>query len=73
MNRATAEITMLERVSTTSVAKPIPIPFSADVVVPSVGHIPSTSTKVGMSFIIPFLMRSIGVIRSSFAVLRRSC
>ena len=44
----TSEITRFERISTAIVARPIPIPFSAEVVVPSVGHIPSTSTNVGL-------------------------
>ena len=35
------------------VASPIPIPFTADVVVARVGHIPRTRTKVGLFFTIP--------------------
>jgi hypothetical protein len=46
---AIREITMLDKIRTNVVAKPIPIPLMADVVVPNVGHIPKTNTKVGFS------------------------
>ena len=46
---ATNEITRLDITSTNAVASPIPIPLMADVVTPSVGHIPNKSTKVGFS------------------------
>ena len=51
-----AEITTLEHISTNIVASPIPIPLIAEEVVPSVGHIPSRSTNVGFSLIIPFII-----------------
>ena len=51
-----AEITTLEHISTNIVASPIPIPLMAEEVVPSVGHIPSRSTNVGFSLIIPFII-----------------
>ncbi len=47
---------MLLRISTNIVASPISIPFRADVVVASVGHMPSTNTNVGFSLISPFVM-----------------
>jgi hypothetical protein len=50
-------INIFERISTAIVATPIPRPFIALVVVPSVGHIPRTNTKVGFSLIIPLTMR----------------
>ena len=53
---ATADITIFERISTTIVARPIPIPLIAEVVVPRVGHIPKTRTNVGFSLIIPFVI-----------------
>ena len=37
----------------TIVARPMPMPFFAEVVTASVGHIPSIMTKVGFSFMIP--------------------
>jgi hypothetical protein len=43
------EITTLEHKSTNVVAKPIDIPLIAEVVVASVGHMPSTKTMVGFS------------------------
>jgi hypothetical protein len=43
------EMMMFEKISTAIVAKPIIRPFVALVVVASVGHIPSISTKVGFS------------------------
>ena len=53
-----SEITMFDIISTKVVAKPMLIPLMADVVVASVGHIPSTSTHVGFSLIRPFLIIS---------------
>ena len=47
------DITILEHINTNIVARPIPIPFSAEVVVPNVGHIPNKRTKVGFSLVIP--------------------
>ena len=47
---------MLDRIRTNVVASPIPKPFIAEVVVPNVGHIPKTSTKVGLSLIIPLVI-----------------
>ena len=47
------EIIRLEAVRMTIVARPMPIPFFAEVVTASVGHIPSIMTKVGFSFMIP--------------------
>ena len=44
---------MFEQIKTAIVAAPIPIPFIAEVVVASVGHIPKTNTKVGLFFTIP--------------------
>ena len=44
----------------TVVVSPIPIPLMADVVIASVGHIPSISTKVGFSLMIPLYKRSRG-------------
>ena len=46
----------LEHISTNIVASPIPVPVMAEEVVPSVGHIPSRSTNVGFSLIIPFII-----------------
>jgi hypothetical protein len=50
------EITKLVQISTAIVASPIDMPFMAEVVVASVGHIPSISTNVGFSFTMPFLI-----------------
>ena len=47
------EMIRLLIVSTTAVVSPIPRPFIAEVVTASVGHIPSISTKVGFSLIMP--------------------
>ena len=47
----------MERISTNVVARPIPKPLMADVVVPKVGHIPRTRTKVGFSLIIPLVIK----------------
>ncbi len=49
-----SEITRFDIINTAIVATPIPQPFMAEVVVPSVGHMPSISTKVGFSRTIPF-------------------
>jgi hypothetical protein len=49
-------ITKLVQIRTAIVASPIDIPLSADVVVASVGHIPSIRTNVGFSLMMPFLM-----------------
>ena len=51
-----SEMTTLEQISTNIVARPIDIPLMALVVVASVGHIPSISTKVGFSLVMPFLI-----------------
>ena len=48
------EITRFEQMSTNMVASPIDIPFIADVVVASVGHMPSRRTNVGFSLTMPF-------------------
>lgn len=48
-----AEIAAFEHVSTASVARPIDMPVIADEVVPSVGHMPRTSTKVGLRRTMP--------------------
>ena len=50
------EITIFEHIRTNVVARPILIPLRVDVVVPSVGHIPSINTKVGFSLMSPFNM-----------------
>jgi hypothetical protein len=42
--------------STAIVANPIDIPFRAEVVVASVGHIPSIRTNVGFSLTMPFFI-----------------
>ena len=52
-NAGINDITILEHINTNIVARPIPIPFSAEVVVPNVGHIPNKRTKVGFSLVIP--------------------
>jgi hypothetical protein len=52
------EITKFVQMSTAMVASPIDIPFMAEVVVASVGHIPSIRTNVGFSLTIPFLIIS---------------
>ena len=49
------EITTLEQNSTNVVANPIDMPFSAEDVVPNVGHMPSNNTNVGFSLMIPFI------------------
>ncbi len=50
----TAETTIFDINNTNVVASPIPSPLIADDVTPRVGHIPSSSTKTGFSFINPF-------------------
>ncbi|GHT77972.1 hypothetical protein FACS189464_0630 [Bacteroidia bacterium] len=45
----------LDSISTKVVAKPIPNPLIAEVVVANVGHIPNTNTKAGFSFKMPLL------------------
>ena len=52
------EMTKLVQMRTAIVASPIDIPFRADVVVASVGHMPSIKTNVGFSLTIPFLIIS---------------
>ena len=52
------EITKFVQMSTAIVARPIDIPFMAEVVVASVGHMPSIRTNVGFSLTMPFLMIS---------------
>ncbi len=49
-----AEISILDRISTTVVDTPMPMALIALDVTANVGHIPSIITKVGFSFIIPF-------------------
>ena len=49
------EITIFEQMSTAVVARPIDIPLMAEVVVASVGHIPSTRAKVGFSRRMPLV------------------
>ena len=53
------EIRRLDITRTTVVVSPIPTPFIALVVTASVGHIPSISTSVGFSFIIPLYNLSV--------------
>ena len=55
-----AEMIMLENINTAVVESPIPAPLIADVVTANVGHIPNINTKVGFSFTIPLINRSIG-------------
>ena len=50
------EMTRFEQISTNIVASPIDNPFMALVVVASVGHMPSMSTKVGFSFTMPLII-----------------
>ena len=61
-----SEINRFARASTTVVDNPIPIPFIAEVVTASVGHIPRTITSVGFSFTIPLKSRSRGVFSAKF-------
>ena len=53
-----AEIIRLDMISTAVVESPIPSPFEPEVVTASVGHIPSISTSVGFSLIMPLYKRS---------------
>jgi hypothetical protein len=46
---------MFDMSSTNVVAKPIPKPFMAEPVVPSVGHMPNSRTNTGFSLINPLL------------------
>ena len=48
-----SDMTRFEQINTNIVHNPIPIPLIAEVVVPSVGHIPSKRQKTGFSFTIP--------------------
>ena len=50
-----SEITMFEQISTNVAAAPIPIALDAIVVIARVGHMPSSVTSVGFSFISPFV------------------
>jgi hypothetical protein len=50
------EITTLVHSRTVIVAKPMDRPLRAEVVVASVGHMPSMRTNVGLSLMMPFLM-----------------
>ncbi len=50
------EMTKLVQMSTAIVASPIDMPFMAEVVVASVGHIPSIRTNVGFSLTMPLRM-----------------
>ena len=50
-----SEITIFEHTSTNVVESPIPTPFAAIVVMASVGHIPSSITMFGFSFISPLV------------------
>ena len=61
----TNDIATFEQIRTNAVASPIPMPFSADEVVPKVGHIPNNRTNVGFSLMIPFSMMLILFIISS--------
>ena len=56
-----AEMAILEHISTPVVASPIDMPVIADPVVPRVGHMPRSNTKVGFS-----AMRPLYIIRSLF-------
>ena len=55
MYPAISEITTFVNINTNAVAKPIPMPLTAEVVVASAGHIPKTHTKIGFSLRIPLL------------------
>ena len=55
MTFLSSDITAFEHTSTNVVARPIPMPFSASTVTASVGHIPSSVTSTGFSFIMPFV------------------
>ena len=45
------EIATLEHISTPIVASPMLMPFIAELVVPSVGHIPNNRTNIGLFLI----------------------
>ena len=68
-----SEITKFDIISTAIVATPIPKPFIADVVVPKVGHIPNTNTKVGLFLRIPLSIICILFILTSFLSLLALC
>lgn len=53
----TENSTIFDIIRTNIVASPIPIPFIAEVVVPKVGHIPRSRTKIGFSLKIPFVTK----------------
>ena len=46
---------MLEQIRTAVAETPIPKPFTREVVVARVGHVPRTSTSTGFSFIRPLV------------------
>lgn len=50
-----SEITMFEHIRTNIVANPMLMPLIAELVVASVGHIPSKRTNTGLSLIIPLI------------------
>ena len=56
------EMTVLEQMRTNIVASPMAIPLAAELVVASVGHIPSRRTKVGFSVVMPLRMIASGFI-----------
>ena len=69
-----SEITIFDMVNTAIVATPIPMPFMAEVVVPSVGHIPNTSTKVGLSLTIPRnMIFSLFIVASFLSIMALCC
>ena len=69
-----SEMTMFDKISTAIVATPMPNPLAALVVVPSVGHMPSTSTKVGFSLTIPLRIScSLFIVSSFLSVIARLC
>ena len=55
ISRLSSEMTRLEHISTNVVARPMPRPLTAAVVMASVGHMPSTRRKVGFSVTRPFV------------------
>ena len=50
-----SEMTMLEQMSTTVAAMPMPMPLTAIVVTASVGQVPRMRTRVGFSLRMPFV------------------
>ena len=70
-----SEMTMFDISSTKAVASPMHMPLIADVVVASVGHMPSTNTHVGFSFTSPFLIMSAAFIAHCLlsGILRMRC